>query len=324
MFEFLLTAAPTGVRPPDPVWDPTLPFCHFDPANDTACPFPLTRRRLSHANATLVANIRAIAPATIVTRPRLLLSAALAHYSAGVLHHDSVETGVYRGGTSILLLKVLEEHKWPAHHWAADSFVGLPRGSAEDYLCSNADRARTGQRTCGQPRGSRVGLTTHPFTGQYAASAEEFAVRVRRAGLGYSAKTGKLHVVRGWFNASLPPQGLRRIGFLRLDGDLYESTRDALRALYPLVVPGGAVYIDDYGSYGGCRVAVDEYRASEGITAPLHTVWESVGPRLGLRAAPQDWHGRTYDAVWWLVGHTPPRAGLRSPAARARVRSGRD
>ena len=41
---------------------------------------------------------------------------------------------------------------------------------------------------------------------------------------------------------------------LRLDGDLYVSTMDALKTLYPKVSPGGYVYVDDYGSCAHMRV----------------------------------------------------------------------
>ena len=39
---------------------------------------------------------------------------------------------------------------------------------------------------------------------------------------------------------------------------MYESTIAPLRTLYPLVAPGGVIYIDDYGGYAGCGTAVHE------------------------------------------------------------------
>lgn len=57
-----------------------------------------------------------------------------------------------------------------------------------------------------------------------------------------------------------PCLGIGRIAYLRLDGDLYSSTMEALEALYHKVSPGGFVYVDDYGSYNGCRAAVDRFR----------------------------------------------------------------
>ena len=83
----------------------------------------------------------------------------------------------------------------------------------------------------------------------------------------------------GWFNETLPTGGMRRAGlaFIRLDGDLYASTHDALTALYPLLRRGGIVYVDDYGSFPGCARAIDEYRQAHTIHAPLHSVDEGNG-----------------------------------------------
>ena len=74
------------------------------------------------------------------------------------------------------------------------------------------------------------------------------------------ALNSQLKIVPGWFKDTLPPAGLSSIAYLRLDGDLYASARNAIEPLYPLVVPGGVVYVDDYGSFGGCKQAIDEYR----------------------------------------------------------------
>lgn len=65
----------------------------------------------------------------------------------------------------------------------------------------------------------------------------------------------------GWFQDTLLSflsAGTPRIALLRLDGDLYESTLCCLEHLYPHVVPGGLVIIDDY-ELDGCRAAVHEY-----------------------------------------------------------------
>ena len=50
-----------------------------------------------------------------------------------------------------------------------------------------------------------------------------------------------------------------KISLLRLDTDLYESTKVELNILYPLLVENGVLIIDDYGDFPGCRKAVDEY-----------------------------------------------------------------
>ena len=70
----------------------------------------------------------------------------------------------------------------------------------------------------------------------------------------------------------MPSAPIERLALLRLDGDWYESTRDALMALYLRVSPGGYAIGDDFGLPTGCAQAVDEYRAVHRIDAPLARV----------------------------------------------------
>ena len=57
---------------------------------------------------------------------------------------------------------------------------------------------------------------------------------------------------------------------MRLDGDYYDSTRDALHSLYGKLSVGGYVIIDDYGedTWTYCRRAVDEFREQRDIIDP--------------------------------------------------------
>ena len=61
------------------------------------------------------------------------------------------------------------------------------------------------------------------------------------------------------------------IAILRLDGDLYESTKVCLEHLYPLLSPGGWCIIDDMGLVGA-RKAVDEYMKN----ASRPTYWQKA------------------------------------------------
>jgi len=54
--------------------------------------------------------------------------------------------------------------------------------------------------------------------------------------------------LKGWFRDTLPSAPVKSLAVLRLDGDLYESTIDALTHLYPKLEKGGYAIIDDYGS----------------------------------------------------------------------------
>ena len=50
-----------------------------------------------------------------------------------------------------------------------------------------------------------------------------------------------------------------QISLLRLDTDFYESTKIELEILFPKLVPGGILILDDYGYWSGARKAIDEY-----------------------------------------------------------------
>ncbi len=51
----------------------------------------------------------------------------------------------------------------------------------------------------------------------------------------------------------------QKISLLRLDTDFYDSTLCELQVLWPRLVKGGILILDDYGHWDGARRAVDEY-----------------------------------------------------------------
>jgi len=69
----------------------------------------------------------------------------------------------------------------------------------------------------------------------------------------------------------LPSAPIAALAVMRLDGDYYESTMDALTGLYDKLSPGGYAIIDDYreDSWTACRRAVDEFRQQRGIKEPM-------------------------------------------------------
>ena len=74
----------------------------------------------------------------------------------------------------------------------------------------------------------------------------------------------------------MPAGPFGQFAVIRLDGDMYSSTMDAMQALYPRLSPGGFCIIDDY-ALKGCREAVDDYRKEHGIIEPLENVdWSGV------------------------------------------------
>ena len=167
---------------------------------------------------------------------------------------DLVETGVWRGGAVILMRGILKVHGVTDRVvWAADSFEGLPAPNVERYP---ADK----------------GLDFSGFA-DLAVSVEQVQDNFRR----YNLLDDQVRFLKGWFRDTLPTAPIGRIAVLRLDGDLYESTMDALTHLYPRLSRGGYCIVDDYNDIPACRQAVTDYRGRHGIRDEIMPVdWSAV------------------------------------------------
>ena len=78
--------------------------------------------------------------------------------------------------------------------------------------------------------------------------------------------------IKGRVEDTLPGHAPERIAILRLDTDWYESTRHEMVHLFPRLQEGGVLILDDYFTWQGSGVAVDEYLEEHGIrmfVAPL-------------------------------------------------------
>src|SRR5205823_3453280 len=87
----------------------------------------------------------------------------------------------------------------------------------------------------------------------------------------YNMLDSQVQFLPGWFKDTLPAAPIAKLAILRLDGDLYESTIQALTSLYDKVSIGGFVIIDDYG-LAPCRQAVQDFRDERQISDELNPV----------------------------------------------------
>lgn len=198
---------------------------------------------------------------------------------------DFVETGVFNGGTAVLMAKVLKlkDEGKSRSLWAADSFAGLPAESQTGTALEHDDKATGATRI----DGAEAVSASLGEKGEMASARSVFEANLEANGLGNSTTNDKIKVLQGWFNETLPTAPMEKgIAFLRMDGDIYASTMDALNSLYDKVVPGGYVYVDDYGSFEGCKIAVDEFRKENKIAETMYPILED------------DKDGR-FEAVWW-------------------------
>src|SRR3954471_1192640 len=157
---------------------------------------------------------------------------------------DLIEAGSWRGGASMLMRATLDTLGDGRTVYVADSFQGFPQLDAADE------------------HGAR--LSSFQFL---AVPDDEVRESFARLGLDRGVE-----LVPGFFEATLARFAGHRWAIVRLDADSYEATRYALDCLYPGLAVGGYLVIDDYGSFDGCRRAVDEFRAAHGIGEPIEAI----------------------------------------------------
>lgn len=74
----------------------------------------------------------------------------------------------------------------------------------------------------------------------------------------------------------MPNAPIEKLAIIRLDGDLYESTWDALTNLYPKLSIGGYVIIDDW-NIPCCVKAVYDFRKKFNIVDPIIYISDGMG-----------------------------------------------
>jgi O-methyltransferase len=158
---------------------------------------------------------------------------------------DFIETGVWRGGACIFMKGIVEAYGDNERRvFVADSFMGLPQPDAEKYAADAGD--------------------LHHTYNQLAVSRKDVEDNFKN----YQLLDDRVIFLEGWFKDTLHCAPIEKIAVLRIDGDMYESTIQALDALYSKVSPGGFVIIDDY-FLRPCAQAVNEFRSTHAINEPI-------------------------------------------------------
>lgn len=161
---------------------------------------------------------------------------------------DFIEAGVWRGGACILMRGILLALNEKGRRvFAADSFEGLPKPDEAIYPADKGDK--------------------HYLSDFLTVDLDSVKRNFERYGL----LDDQVVFLKGWFKDTLPVAPIERLAILRIDGDMYQSTIEALESLYPKLSSGGFCIIDDY-HLEGCRKAVEDYRSTHKITQSLESI----------------------------------------------------
>ena len=157
--------------------------------------------------------------------------------------------------------------------WMYDTYEGMsaPTENDVDFLGRSAGEIMQGEDESAVARTSRLSVWCD-------SPLEEVKQTMRSTGY----PIDKIEFVQGKVESTLPNTTPEKIALLRLDTDWYESTKCELEYLFPKLVPGGVLIIDDYGHWDGCRKAVNEYFASHQVRMLLNRI--DYTARIGIKS----------------------------------------
>jgi len=219
--------------------------------------------------------LRRCEPATMTSVERIYaLYKAVEYISAAQIAGDFVECGVWRGGSMMCAaLALLQGGDTTRQLYLYDTFEGMVPPDADDIDFRGHTAAA---QLLAEQR------TEDSCIWGYAPLE---AVRRNMVSTGYPEE--KVIYVRGPVEQTIPATIPGPIALLRLDTDWCASTRHELEHLFPRLVQGGVLIIDDYGHWQGVRRAVDEYFATNCLKVLLHRI--DYAARIFVRApVPQE------------------------------------
>lgn len=176
-----------------------------------------------------------------------LLTQAILSVKNNNLEGDFVESGVWKGGNILLYSLLNDFYKLKKTIFAYDTFDGMTPPQDID-VTHNGTSAQLLMKITKKKDGKK---NVHCFSSLDL---------VKKSILKYS-NLNNIKFIEGAvektlsFEKNLP----KKISILRLDTDFYSSTKKELEILYPRLVSGGVLIIDDYGYWRGVRQAVDEH-----------------------------------------------------------------
>jgi len=180
---------------------------------------------------------------------------------------DIVESGVYKGGNLILSKKVLNSFNISNKRiYGYDTFEGMTEPGENDKDIFGENPFKMWKKS-----------QKKDYNDWCYSSIEE----VQKSFEKEIGNSQSLNLVKGRVEETLlKEENLpKKISLLRLDTDWYESSKIELEVLYPRLVKGGILIIDDYGHWEGVKKSVDDYFFDKNIW--LHYV--DYGCRLLIK-----------------------------------------
>jgi hypothetical protein len=156
-----------------------------------------------------------------------------------------IEAGCALGGSAILIATVKDSER---PFFVYDVFGMIPPPTAEDTRDVH-DRYQT------IVEGNSVGIDGDKYYGYQDNLYDVVQGNLRRFGI--EPEEQSVALIKGLVQDTMHID--QPVAFAHVDVDWYEPVSTCLRRIFPRLVEGGSIILDDYHDWGGCRKATDEY-----------------------------------------------------------------
>jgi hypothetical protein len=156
-----------------------------------------------------------------------------------------LEAGCALGGSAILIASTKRRER-PFNVY--DVFGMIPPPTHHDTQDVH-DRYRT------IVQGQSTGIGGDRYYG-YVEDLYE-VVKANLASFGIDCEGHSISLVKGLLQDTMVLD--HAVAFAHVDVDWYDPVKTCLERIFPRLVPGGSIILDDYHDWGGCRKATDEF-----------------------------------------------------------------
>lgn len=187
---------------------------------------------------------------------------------------DFVECGVWRGGNAIIMAEIQNQVNNSLDKrdiWLYDTYDGMVEPDEHDLSFKGEVANEIYSKVKNTDGGSSWSFASFDF--------------VKEALKKVDYPFNKFKLVKGKVEDTLllKENIPSKIALLRLDTDWYQSTKIEMELLFPKLVIGGVLVIDDYGDWQGSRKAVDEYMSKYNVEMCLFRL--GSGARIGIKTS---------------------------------------
>ena len=156
-----------------------------------------------------------------------------------------IEAGCALGGSAILIASLKRSER---PFFVYDVFGMIPPPTKDDTQDVH-DRYRT------IIEGKSKGIGGDTYYG-YVDNLYE-AVQCNLTSFGINCAEQSVSLIEGFIQETMKID--QPVAFAHVDVDWYDPVMACLKCIFPKLVVGGSVIVDDYNDWGGCRKATDQY-----------------------------------------------------------------